>query len=430
MTRICLGWVLSIVLGMSSAQAAVYFVADDAQLSAALGQAEAGDEVVLRAGIYSPFQIEQELAVRGEGEVIVDAKGQGSAVTIKSARVRLSDMRIRNFGGDLYERDSGVRVWQHKNYVDLENLTIEGPGFGIRADSMGGLTVKNCRIRGDSKRHILDRGDGIYAKYVTNLKVYDSHFAQTRDGVYLENVDGSEFVGNSFTHAQYGIHWMYTRNSKAVKNRAEKVIGAWAVMSTTRADVYENVSHDTVEFGILLNVADACRVKNNRVYNVHNPRGQKLLDTEGKGLFIYGPGVNHVTKNLFSTSDVGIGLAMSGEGNQVWDNAIVDNKVQVRYVGRTPLEWSRNGRGNYWSSYLGWDLNHDAIGDKPYQPNDSLDRIFWIYPEAQFLMDSPVVTLLRWLADQFEIDRGKGITDSYPLMQSPITQQGSANANR
>ena len=35
-------------------------------------------------------------------------------------------------------------------------------------------------------------------------------------------------------------------------------------------------------------------------------------------------------------------------------------------------------------------------------------------------MDSPVTALLRWLASQFEIDRGKGVTDSHPLVRPPV----------
>ena len=35
-------------------------------------------------------------------------------------------------------------------------------------------------------------------------------------------------------------------------------------------------------------------------------------------------------------------------------------------------------------------------------------------------MDSPVTALLRWLATQFEIDRGKGVTDSHPLVRPPV----------
>ena len=35
-------------------------------------------------------------------------------------------------------------------------------------------------------------------------------------------------------------------------------------------------------------------------------------------------------------------------------------------------------------------------------------------------MDSPVTALLRWLASQFEIDRGKGVTASHPLVRPPV----------
>ena len=166
-------------------------------------------------------------------------------------------------------------------------------------------------------------------------------------------------------------------------------------------------------------MADGCEVHDNDVARTHNQQGSAAANTEGKALFIYGPGRNRIHHNRFATSDIGISVAMGGEGNVIWENAVVDNTVQVRYVGTQPLEWSHQGRGNYWSNYLGWDINRDGVGDRPYQPNDSLDRLFWIYPEARFLMDSPVVALLRWLSLQFEVDRGKGVTDSFPLMKAP-----------
>ena len=130
-------------------------------------------------------------------------------------------------------------------------------------------------------------------------------------------------------------------------------------------------------------------------------------------------------RNWFEGGDIGVGVALGGEGNVLTENTFINNKIQVRYVGRAPLEWSYEGRGNFWSTFMAWDFDGNGIADKPYQPNDSLDRIFWIYPEARFLMDSPVVALLRWLAQQFEIDRGKGVTDSFPLM-APIDVPGAA----
>ena len=253
-----------------------------------------------------------------------------------------------------------------------------------------------------------------------NARLNHNSLRNVRDGYYLENVDAAKSDFNYFTGAQYGIHYMYTRDCTATGNRAVGVRGGYALMSSDRVTLTKSYSSRNIEFGILLNVADGCLVEENTVEGVHNSKGRAALDNEGKGIFIYGPGKSRVTRNWIAESDIGIGVALGGEGNVLWDNAFVDNQIQVRYVGETPLEWSFEGRGNYWSTNLGWDVDHDGISDRAYQPNDSLDRIFWIYPEARFLMDSPVTALLRWLASQFEIDRGKGVTDSHPLVRPPV----------
>ena len=112
---------------------------------------------------------------------------------------------------------------------------------------------------------------------------------------------------------------------------------------------------------------------------------------------------------------------MGGEGTVLHNNRFVGNRLQVRYIGSSSVEWSREGVGNYWSSYQGWDLNQDVVGDIPYQPNDSLDRLFWLYPQSRFLMDSPLVVFLRFITAQFQLDKGKGIVDSNPIMHDPIS---------
>lgn len=112
---------------------------------------------------------------------------------------------------------------------------------------------------------------------------------------------------------------------------------------------------------------------------------------------------------------------MGGEGTVLHNNRFVGNRLQVRYIGSSSVEWSREGVGNYWSNYQGWDLNQDGVGDIPYQPNDSLDRLFWLYPQSRFLMDSPLVVFLRFITAQFQLDKGKGIVDSNPIMPDPIS---------
>ncbi|MDE2089933.1 MAG: copper-binding protein, partial [Gammaproteobacteria bacterium] len=99
-------------------------------------------------------------------------------------------------------------------------------------------------------------------------------------------------------------------------------------------------------------------------------------------------------------------------------------RVQVKYVEYRPQEWSRRGRGNYWSDYLGWDLNGDGIGDVPYLPNDAVDRILWDYPLSRLLMNSPTLETLRWVQNQFPVLQPPGVQDSYPLMKSPHLLKG------
>ena len=70
-------------------------------------------------------------------------------------------------------------------------------------------------------------------------------------------------------------------------------------MSTRRATVVDNRVTSGTEFGILLNVADGCTVKNNTLTDIHNPDGDVSVNSEGKALFIYGAGANLIAYNRF-----------------------------------------------------------------------------------------------------------------------------------
>ena len=82
-------------------------------------------------------------------------------------------------------------------------------------------------------------------------------------------------------------------------------------MSSEKIRLFDNLSKRTVEFGVLLNETDASEVSNNHVERVKNPRGKPSLDTEGKGIFIYGGGINTVEGNSFEACDIGAGVAIT-----------------------------------------------------------------------------------------------------------------------
>ena len=103
----------------------------------------------------------------------------------------------------------------------------------------------------------------------------------------------------------------------------------------------------------------------------------------------------------------------------MFNNAFVENQRQVKYVATRTQFWAEDGKGNYWSDYLGWDRNQDGLGDVPYEPNDNVDRLLWKYPEAKVLMFSPAVDTLRWVQDAFPVVRSAGVSDPHPLMRIP-----------
>ena len=91
----------------------------------------------------------------------------------------------------------------------------------------------------------------------------------------------------------------------------------------------------------------------------------------------------------------------------------------MKYVGTRHIEWSRDGRGNYWSDNTAFDLDGDGIADQPYRPNDLVDQIVWRHPLAKLLLNAPALQVLRWSQSEFPALHPGGVTDSAPLMRAP-----------
>ena len=125
---------------------------------------------------------------------------------------------------------------------------------------------------------------------------------------------------------------------------------------------------------------------------------------------------NDISENRFEGCGIGIHFTAGSERNAITGNAFVGNRTQVKYVGTRLVEWSLNGRGNFWSDNLSVDLNGDGIGDSPYRPNDVVDQIVWRHPAAKILLSSPAFQILRWAQSAFPGLYPGGVRDSAPLM--------------
>jgi len=391
-------------------------------------QSDGENRWVLPAGEHrGQFVIDEPLHLRCERGAILSAQGVGHAINIRAANVVIEGCEIRNWGRNLTNMDSGIFVQPEATGSRLLNNTLKGPGFGIWVDGASDVELIGNIIEGDQSIRSQDRGNGIHLYSVGNARVLDNRVSHVRDGIYIDTSNGNHLEGNVLEDLRYGIHYMFSNNNHVINNVTRRTRTGYALMQSRKLSVIGNRSEQDENYGILMNYITYSTVTNNVVSGVRKggAMGEAASGAEGKALFIYNSLFNHIEKNRFEQSSLGIHLTAGSENNRITGNAFVGNRQQVKYVATRTQEWSEDGHGNYWSDYLGWDRDSDGVGDVPYEPNDNVDRLLWLYPQVRLLMNSPAIELLRWVQRAFPVVKAPGVQDSFPLMRVPAA---SANA--
>ena len=394
----------------------------NADLQQQLDDLEPGSSFELPPETLPPLAIRvPEVAVSCGSGTVIDGGGDGHAVEILAEGVRFSGCEVRHWGGDLNELDAGVFIAREAEGAVVEDNRLQGPAFGIWLDATPDVTVRNNRIRGDVSIRSQDRGNGIHLFNTTGALIEGNDISQTRDAIYIETANHNTIRDNVMTDLRYGVHYMYSMHNRLEGNLTRGTRTGYALMQSKHLEVVNNRSENDENYGILMNFITRSTLRGNVVTGVSAGQtgGVKIEGAEGKAVFIYNSLYNTFEGNLFADSNIGIHLTAGSEDNEVFGNAFVDNQRQVKYVATRTQEWAKDGRGNFWSDYLGWDRNQDGLGDVPYEPNDNVDRLLWKYPEARVLMFSPAVDTLRWVQDAFPVVKAAGVTDPHPLMRIP-----------
>ncbi|TFH87647.1 nitrous oxide reductase family maturation protein NosD [Billgrantia azerbaijanica] len=424
-------WLLFVFLFLGSAAVpAAELVATPGErpLQAVLDAAAAGDTVRVAAGVHTGnFEVAETLTLTGEPGAILDGEGHGSVLTVTAPGARISNLHIRNDGANITDMDSGIFVAKSAIGAVIENNRIEARGFGIWLDGVADASVVANRISGDTALRSQDRGNGLQLYNVTGAEIRDNEVWQARDGIYIDVSNHNRLIGNLLRDQRYGVHYMFSQNNVLRDNVTRNNRLGYALMQSRNLEVVGNRSERDQNYSFLMNyIVDSVIAENVSLDAQRGVTpgaaagdGHAISGAEGKALFVYNSLFNEIRDNLFARTEIGIHLTAGSEDNEFHGNAFVANQTQVKYVAVRQQEWSFEGRGNYWSDYLGWDLNDDGLGDVPYEPNDSVDRLIWTYPMAKILMNSPAVQVLRWVQRQFPVLRPPGVKDSHPLMSLP-----------
>jgi len=395
-----------------------------------------GDTLTLSAGQYfGNFVITKQITLRGEKGSIIDAQGNGHALVLKNSHITIDNLNIVNWGQDLTEQSSGIYSNEKvgsksdkKRAVGLviSNNTLSGDGFGIWFNHVTQAKIFNNKVEGNLTLRSADRGNGIQVANVTHSHIYNNETYKTRDGIYVISSQNNLIEENTMHHLRYGIHYMYSYDNTVKNNTAFSTRAGYALMSSRRLTITGNKTTDSEDYGFLLNFITKSTFTNNHVKNVWTKPENKVLGRDGKGLFVYNSGYNTLEGNIIDTAEIGIHLTAGSENIKIFGNSFINNPTQVKYVSNKKQEWSKDGRGNYWSNYLGWDMDNDGIGDAIFEPNDGIDKLVWQYPEMKMIMDSPAILILRWVQKQFPVLKPPGVKDSYPLMTPHFSQDNAS----
>lgn len=409
----------ALVMAMAGGSAATEIVADPAApggLAAALADAASGDVVRLPAGVYAgPVVIDKPLTLEGEAGAVIDGRGIGRTVEVRAPDVVLRGLTLRNSGISLAEEHAAIYLTRDAARARIEDNRIEHSLVGVWLKGSPDAIVRHNRIEGRADLRVNERGNGVYLWNAPGSQVIENTISAGRDGIFVNASRSNSFRGNVITGVRIAVHYMYTSDSEVIDNRSRGNHIGFALMYGDRMRVEGNRSIGDQEHGLMLNYANGSTVTGNVIENA-----------AGRCVFLFNANKNAIAYNRFEGCDIGIYFTAGSEGNQIYENALIGNRTQVKYVGTRLLDWSKDGRGNYWSDNATYDLDHDGIADQPYKPNDLMDEVVWRAPLARALMTSPAVQVLRWAQARFPALHPGGIVDSAPLMMPPAGRASSA----
>ncbi|WP_113912799.1 nitrous oxide reductase family maturation protein NosD [Roseovarius dicentrarchi] len=378
-------------------------------LANAIAGASPGDVLILSPGRHEgAVVIDRPLTVTGSADAIIDGMGNGTTVTIDAADVTVSNLTITGSGMNSADLDAGVKILKKADRAIIEGNRVLGNLHGIDVHGGHDAQVRGNTIEGTRQRRLNDRGNGIYVWNSPGTLVEGNTVRWGRDGIFSNASRTGTYRNNLFRDLRFAVHYMYTNDSEVSGNVSIGNHLGYAIMFSNKAIVKDNLSLSDLSHGVMLNYANNADVSGNVV------RGGPDRCT-----FIYNAHKNLIYDNHFEGCNIGIHFTAGSERNVLTGNAFVDNRTQVKYVGTRDIEWSFEGRGNYWSDHPGFDLGGDGIADSVFRPNDLMDHILWSQPAASLLTGAPAVQLIRWAQSSFPATLPGGVVDSHPLMRAP-----------
>jgi nitrous oxidase accessory protein len=372
--------------------------ADYSTIGDALKGAHDGDIIEVLSGKYKEkLKIDKSIHLRGiDNPVIFAAKG--NVVLITKPDVIFEGFTLTYESTELSSDDTAIYISKGADRVTVRNNHLLNVMFGIWNVEGKGIRIEDNIIVGikDLEKH--NRGNCI--NLTSSQKVHIAHntLSYCRDGIYMELSHDASVIGNMIKESRYSVHTMWVDRCIFNNNTTHDSLVGLAIMYTDYPEIKDNLSYGNQTHGILFIQSVRGKIKGNTVIG------------NTKGIYLNNSIYNEISSNLVMNNQLGIHNWGGSEDNTVNGNSFINNEVQVKYVASIDQEWNEN----YWSDYVGWDMNNDGKGDNSYESSSVVDYLFWKFPVAKVLYASPSLHILWMLEKQFPIFDIPKIIDNRP----------------
>jgi nitrous oxidase accessory protein len=377
-----------------------------ATIAAALAVAEPGTRIVVGPGTYAeaPIEVTKRVELVGEGYPVLDGEGKHEIMVVTASNVTVRGFVFRGAGSSFVADNAALRFEAVRGCVAADNR-LEENFFGIYLARSDDCMVSGNDIAASGRREATS-GNGIHLWNTNRITITDNRVRGHRDGIYLEYANETQIAGNlSEDNLRYGLHFMFSHDSRYVGNTFRRNGAGAAVMYSRRVEMVGNrFEHNwgPASYGLLLKEINDSEIRENDFV-----RNTIAIYSEGSGRI-------DIERNRFLRNGWAVRIMSNSRENRFSANDFVDNSFDVTTDSR------RNANvfdGNYWSRYEGYDLTGDGYGDVPHRPVRLFSLIVQRNPATLVLLRSIFVDLLDRAERVMPVLTPETLVDARPLMK-------------
>lgn len=372
----------------------------------ALRRVDRGGTIVVHPGTYREptIIVAIPVTIAGQGWPVLDGEHQRQIMTIAADSVTLRGLQFRNVGVAFTEDLAAIKVLR-SSACTISGNKIDDAFFGIYLQQSSGCLIDHNILRSTNPRDATS-GNGIHLWNSRDVTIVGNSITGHRDGIYFEFVRQAHVRENlSVGNLRYGLHFMYSDSCDYASNDFRRNGAGVAVMYSHFVHMTGNRFEDNsgaAAYGLLLKeIADAHLERN-------------VFSHNATGLFADGATRLIADHNDFLNNGWAVKLQASTEDATFSANNFAGNTFDL---ATNSLTNTAIFKGNYWSAYEGYDINHDGVGDVAFRPVRLSSVIVARNEPALILLRSIFMTLMDAAERVLPSLTPDGLSDSAPAMR-------------